>query len=124
MKKYTMWEVIKAFNNNEKLIFKCVTQRWEGNYVGIDDEETISFADNKEFENPFTCCLNMKMEWELVQQPVSFMVALNSRKRIKGIDWMKYHSAKELMNCLGTRGDDDIVISSLNGQWLIEEEEL
>ena len=57
---------------------------------------------------------------EEIPQPVPFMEALNSRKKIKYFDWDNYYSPSGVMKILATNTNDTILRLINDNQWLIE----
>jgi len=60
-----------------------------------------------------------KHKWELVPEPVDFMTAINSEKKIKYENWTKYYKLSSALEIMATKG---FVISRemLNGKWFVE----
>lgn len=58
--------------------------------------------------------INYEGDWELVREPVDFITAVRSRKRIKTEGVIDFHPAEWYQDCIGL---DDI-----NGKWFIEGE--
>ena len=56
-------------------------------------------------------------EWELVREPVTFMEAVNSRKRIKPDGWKEFESLIEIFGYLQVASSP---LASINGKWFIE----
>ena len=119
MKTYKTWEVIKMLEENPKLKFECrevnlsARINCQGN-IYLD----CRFGSNTEINGNF----QLNGEWQLVQQPVTFMEAVNSGKKIRYEIW-GYSST--LKNALETiyRNCESIQRRMLNGNWYVEEEE-
>ncbi|KEI18265.1 hypothetical protein [Clostridium haemolyticum] len=87
MRKYKTWEVIKMLEEEKAKEFKCKN-------FGIENVNgEFLFVENGEYAP--MCGLIIGMEWELVQQPVSFMEALESGKKC----WVEHRDFKYLKLC-------------------------
>jgi len=60
-------------------------------------------------------------EWELAQEPVNFMEAVNSGKLIRYKSWNIYNSLKEVISILGVKSED-AQREMINGKWFIKED--
>ena len=79
MKKYKTWQAIKMLTENPKLEFKASESRLfkeDGGYIVLENY-------NGDLANGFDNCFTGNEEWALVQEPVDFMTAVKSGKRIK-----------------------------------------
>ena len=97
--KMKTWEVIKALSENSKLKFKNTTSKntmeiHQGDYVVVNT-------------NGKHIGLNDFSEWVLVQEPVTFIEAVNSDKRFKAEIWTKYYKILDVLDVLnGYDGQD------------------
>ena len=55
------------------------------------------------------------MDWEIVWEPVDFMTAANSGKRIKSNACFEFHSISWYL-----QGQAHLTLDEVNGKWLIE----
>ena len=62
-------------------------------------------------------------EWEEVQEPVSFMEAVNSGKLIKYERWNIYNSLNEVIDILDAKSEE-MQRKMINGKWYIKGDEL
>jgi len=58
----------------------------------------------------------LEMKWELIKEPVDFMTAINSGKKIKGKGFVEYHFPNWYF---GT--EDALDLENINGNWYIED---
>src|SRR5665648_813542 len=61
--------------------------------------------------------LTINMEWEQIQEPVDFMTAANSGKRIKCEGWDFYYFLHKAMYILQNRDNELDLINGINGKW-------
>lgn len=75
MKTYRTWEALKMLTENRNLKFKSSSN---GILKRVHDVPKVNdYSGNKEL------LLYLTTDWTLVQEPVTFMEAINSKKRIK-----------------------------------------
>lgn len=67
---------------------------------------------------------NIKLtdEWQLVQQPVTFMEAVNSGKKIRYEEWDTFYGIKSVFETMSYK-ELSVVREMLNGTWYIEDGE-
>ena len=114
------WQMIKTLQENPKARFKnnrCedIVSVHKDGFLTWDKKGThyeITFAG---FDS--NCSGNSKDEWEEVPEPVEFMAAANSGKRIKHEGWDGYYFLHEALHILQNR---DGALDLINGKWLIE----
>jgi hypothetical protein len=139
MKKYKTWEVIKMLTENNKLKFRTVD-----NYTLANNGYGLLQAySNAGKQIDWSGNIQLKDEWTLVQQPVSFMEVLKSTKAIRVEDEFintleanecdkeflddllrgEFKTLDDLLYYLSFYADEkelrDIL---LNGKWYIEED--
>ncbi len=124
MKTYKTWEIIKALSENNSLEFKM--SDIGGNSVKLMKmnsdycmNDNIAWDEKTPFE--INRC-TLQYEWELVQQPVDFMAAINSGKKIKSEYMTDYDYVEDLMNTLSVL-TEPFVLKVINGKWFIESED-
>lgn len=117
MKTYKTWEAIKMLTENPTLKFinKC------DNIIGVNRVGFIVLFRNDNSVNTDLFRKNVDTDWALVQEPVTFMEAINSGKRIKSAYSDDYNSVEETMSLLGGL-TEKTVLKVLNGEWFIESE--
>jgi len=127
MKTYVTWEI---WRDADKLIGRRFKSTKVNYYVGIDVEVLlIQFAEIIGLARKTDCGyerikeLTGFEEWELVQEPVTFMEAVNSRKDIKSEYWSEYHCSSKTFSNLAILDSDDIA-NTVNGQWFIKEDNI
>lgn len=112
------WEMIKKLSENPKLTFR--NQRF-GGVVGYMENGALSWIKNAQrIGEEFTIhCLDQKTahgnwddDWELEREPVDFMTAVNSGKRIRPID----HTVDGFLHMDEWAFD----LEMINGKWFIE----
>lgn len=136
MKKYKTWEALKLLTENPKLKFEdCNT-----NARILIAEEPTSIVNKVTIKNerPFNNNLLLQNNWILVQQPVSFMEAIEAYEKGKIVNCQvenkifKYNPYKangaEIFGDGGfeitdIKGNTITTIEILRGKWLIEEGE-
>ena len=114
------WQMIKELTENPKLRFKNGLH-----VVEISDKtKAIVWKSEDSEEAPFIIYShsgsgvdNLHIEWEEVPEPVDFMTAANSGKRIKHEGWDGYYFLHEALHILQNR---DAALGLINGKWLIE----
>jgi len=118
--------LIKLLVENKKL--KATNDRELGEEVkgecGVVGSNIIGWYDNK------LCWLNqdntyfnvfiisdyaLKMEWELIKEPVDFITAINSGKKIKGEGFVEYHLFDWYIR------SNSLSLENINGNWYIED---
>lgn len=117
-KQYKTWELIKAWQEGER-----------GKFVRSDGIEYIlkDIGLKRIFSNEIAWMANSKnviasflnATWTKVQEPVDFMTAINSDKRIKPFQYSEYQKPNIWLKNIGYY---DNYIEIINGKWLIEEE--
>lgn len=107
------WEVVKALSENPKRKFICkgvVAENISGDLVLSKEGVEFGF------------CVND--EWEEIKEPVDFMTAINSGKRIKPAgstgNFMTIKSLSGYMLGSKYKSEEDR-IELINGKWIIEE---
>ena len=117
------WQMIKELTENPKLRFKNGLM----SVVEIGDKtKAIVWKSEDNEEAPFIIYShsgsgvdNLHIEWELVPEPVDFMTAVNSGKRIKHEEWELYRELGDVLDILGGASDTNIA-DKINGKWFIE----
>lgn len=111
------WQMIKALTENPNYIFRnahnsVMISKISKRIVWVPD------SDNEE-ESPFIIYSsapggvdNLHIEWDLVQEPVDFMTAINSGKRIRPEGHTLFYAAEEWCS----KGLNHALI---NGKWYI-----
>ena len=128
MKTYVTGEVIKTLSEETQQRFKLIsgckflnylgaTALNNGGYLLVEDTEGNPI-DLRDMSGIF-----FNGKWELVQEPVTFMEAVNSGKRIRSVVFTEYHDYDELLGYLSGMCSNAIV-KALNGKWLIEEDNI
>lgn len=130
MKKYKTSEVIAMLEKNPKLKFKAVKHN-KGEFIEVVDNRVCWGGD---WNYPIYILVNAEQEeWELIQQPISFMEAVKAYSEGKTIkceaNGCKYiFNAKRHRSVTGQgiwlRSDTDVIPSTemiLNGTWYVEE---
>ena len=114
------WQMIKALTENPELKFKRIS---DGIVLKLSSKisdgiavDLYIYLDMGEENNCET--VRLHDEWELVQEPVDFMTAANSGKRISGEGWDSYYFLHEVLHILQNR---DNALDLINGKWLIED---
>lgn len=104
-------------SENNKLEFKPIGEGFLVNTISANEHGIIEWNDKIEFSlSTFT----MGLEWELMQNPVDFMTAINSEKKIKSEYLDFYHSVEGTMELMRNLTRESTV-RVFNGQWFIEE---
>jgi len=97
-------------NKDVKFQCKVVDSLWIAKNVNgsimFDDVEHPRFLD-------FSDCILRRDNWELVREPVDFMTAVNSGKRIKSCENGCFHSISWYLKV-------GMNLTEINGKWLIE----
>ena len=119
------WEMIKALTENPEKKFKGKilgqAELYEGILVWSSSMEDVVISNTL-----------LKMEWEEVKEPVSFIEAVESEKKIRveheyldgSLETLttNYHGIDDVLytigNCFDGDGVRDII---LNGKWYIED---
>ena len=116
------WEMIKELSKNPKKKFKRKT----------DGLEIRNMCGRFNWEPGYTF-LGVNDEWEEIKEPVDFMTAIKSGKKIRvehefvdgALERLstEYHYLDEILYVLGIyiNSDDDIRNIALNGKWYIED---
>lgn len=131
MKTYELDEAIKMLKENPKLSFQ--TQTMGDKSILYRDKEGVLRCENKRNRTESHIYFNEK--WELIQQPISFMEAVKSEKRVKlehviltkltkcrETTLKEYKSLPDLMYLLGRELlSEELREVILNGKWYIEE---
>jgi len=118
MKTYKTWEVIKLLTENKQLKFNLTNgphiaiSMSDNNYITLEgiDGSKISTGGN----------ISINDIWELEQQPVNFIEAINSKGMIKAEDWGKYKTIKYVLEYLSD-GFLKPSLDCINGKWFIKE---
>ena len=118
VKTYKTWEVIKMLTENPKLKFK----NKEG-YGAAICGDMFNITGGTDVSRRF----HIYDEWELAQEPVSFMEAVNNAlencSKIKNEKWNEYYTINQLFQKLSYGYNDEYLKILLNGKWLTQEEE-
>ena len=115
------WEVIKALTENPNLKFEYDTGFEAGVVTMVRGYVKVIECSKLPIETPTVLDLNigfMTADWQLVQEPVDFMTAANSGKRISSEGWDSYYFLHEVLHILQNR---DNALYLINGKWLIED---
>ena len=114
MKTYKTWEAIKMLTENPKLKLESST--------GSEITVVNNFCEIQDVKNIGNLRIYTDEEWHLVQQPVAFMEAANSGRRIKHESWEYYHNLSIVIDKINNRSQER-QLELLNGKWYVEEEE-
>lgn len=118
------WQMIKTLRENPKAQFKnnrcedIVSVHKDGfltwNKKGTPYEITFAGFDSN-------CFGNSKDEWEEVPEPVDFMAAANSGKRIRHESWAvrEFDTVKDALMVIASNCPS-VAKGMLNGKWYIE----
>jgi len=110
------WEMMKELTNNKNLKFTCVRQ--PGNPISIINNilcwERSGNPVEFNFESPNKVGTIERYEWEPVREPVDFMTAINSDKKIRPHDYPNFCS----VNCWFNLGL--ITKDRINNKWYVE----
>lgn len=122
MKIYSLDEVIKMLRENRKLKFKIA------NVSGCNQTLTcigeggilkLECRGCKACDSCNMCDLTLEDKWQLVQEPVSFMEAVNSGKEIKPENFHGFYmTVYQLMEAF-YKLDENRVLEYINGKWYI-----
>ena len=102
------WEMIKKLTENSSKEFK----REDGLVLSTSIDDTLIWE-------PGYTHLNLHDEWEEVKEPVSFMEAVESGKRIRHELWLEYDFLEVVLyklSELSTKTMRDMIL----GKWYIE----
>lgn len=119
--------IIKLIDNPNRKV-RCVVGNRKDDVLGIDGKGHIDWFNEQyqQFEETyFSIQYTLDWEWELVPDPVDFMVAVNSSKMIRpNIGTFAYAYPHEWIECFahGNYLAGESWISYINGKWLIKEE--
>lgn len=115
-----IWKIIKEINKNTEKVF-CVTTRpslkvyFDKTYERILLKENILVEEFKLNER------TLERSWKEVKQPVDFITAVNSGKRIKWSGWdYGFQTVREALKLL-TSHNDDTIRNYINDNWYIED---
>ncbi|MFR4584670.1 hypothetical protein [Clostridium cadaveris] len=126
MKTYKTWEVIKMLSENPNLKFRTYCSdvfKSENGYIVFENIDCIDGFDGNFTGNE---------EWTLIQEPVDFMTAVKSGKKIKVEHILashlditkKYLTLKNLLDTLCYSYPSDAICDILTeGKFYIEEQE-
>jgi len=111
------WEMIKELTDNRDTKFKCtngcIIDPRRDFVIGCDKEGYIRFFEHGEFRDAFFDIHNkFDWDWELVRQPVDFLTAVNSGKRIRPVD----HTIDGFLRF----NEWSLNLEMINGKWFIE----
>jgi len=122
------WEIIKELMENPKLTFKNLRF---GGIVGYKEDGALAWRGTEKNGEAFTIhCLpggcirgNWNDDWELVNQPVDFMTAVNSGKLFKPESWIysvddKFRNLYDNLEMFS--GRQVVQVEILNGKWFVE----
>ena len=109
------WQMIKELTENPKLKFKNNRGVTIIGKLELNKPYRFTFATD-EAQLSISGVLHDD-EWELVQEPVDFMAAANSGKRISNETWDGYYFLHEALHILQ---NCDNALGLINGKWLIE----
>lgn len=123
MKKYKTSEVIAMLEQNPKLKFKCITDGI-GEYCTIEvNHGRICWGGDNRL--PMYIVVDKPLEWELVQQPVSFMEAVKAYSEGKTIRCEKNGHVLEYKPFYGMlklkTGQAVTATQILEGRWYVED---
>ena len=121
MKEYTTLEALKKLSENPELVF-CIVRDGKRSRIGYPKDcsgiswisEDGTYESDIELNEIF---LNQK--WTIAKQPVSFMEAINSGKRIKAEGQEDYQPVSKALWILS---NSFISVKLINGKWYIKEE--
>lgn len=118
-KEYSLDEAIKMLKVNSKLKFETVGQN--DSSILYADMDTLRCIDKK---NKIETHIYLTDKWILVQQPVSFIEAINSGKQIRCEGWTEYRymSLECVINVLNVEADEEEQRKAINGKWYIKED--
>ena len=118
METYKTWEVIKLLTENEELKFNLANEPYIT--ISMSDNNYIMLEGSCGGKISITGNISINDIWELEQNPVTFIEAINSKSMIKAESWEKYKTIKYVLEYLS----DDFLKPSLdciNGKWFIKE---
>jgi hypothetical protein len=111
-KTYKNSEAIAMLENNPNIKFEC-----PGGYKLFIRDGKIVIENENDPDGWYGFYLDDK--WVLVQEPVTFMEAANSNKRIKYESWRNFVDVKVALEML-TLSDVKSLKDIINGRWYIE----
>ena len=128
MKTYATWEVIKSLTEKTQQKFKLVNGSKKLDYLGSIVSNYVGFlivknTNGVDIDLRDMSGIFLNGQWELVQEPVTFMEAINSKKKIKPEGWDNYRNLIELSKTFSCR-DITIVRELINKKWFIEEDNI
>jgi hypothetical protein len=115
MKSYKTWEVIKMLDENPKLKFRCLTDCGLHKNISVINN-TVCWAKDL----PLYVAVDSEIKWSLVQQPVSFMEAVQAFKEGKTITEM-YSPFHSIYGKNEARMMEISAEEILTGNWFMEE---
>jgi hypothetical protein len=126
MKKYKTWEVIKAMTENKDLRFKYNTGYETGEIAVVRSDIRVVKCDGKPIDTHFELHTGfIGIEWELIQQPITFMEAVKAYSEGKTIRCEIGEEARvyDYKVGYGMTNIDHYAITVgeiLNGKWYVE----
>jgi YHS domain-containing protein len=116
-KQYTTDELIKAWIEGERGKFES-----DNNISPVELKDDGIFFAHGNHSRYFISRGDANVLWTKVQEPVDFMTAINSGKRIKAESYTYYYSTEEWLKELKLI-TFNIALKLINGKWLIEDGE-
>ncbi|MEY8763383.1 MULTISPECIES: hypothetical protein [Clostridium] len=129
MKKYSTLKALSMLDKDKKLKFEIIPKKDPCTQTISTNEFREIVIDCKGCYGQDKCGINFNDMWTLAQQPVSFMEAVKSKKKIRVehprlCKTPKYYWLGELMHELSTNHIDNILADIiLEGKWYIKEDE-
>lgn len=126
MKTYATWEVIKMLTENNYLKFRILNKKVCTQTISINIYKNL-ITSCKGCNGEKSCGLSTDDKWVLVQEPVSFMEAIKSKKKIRVEHPLlntEYFVLDDMLDKLcRTFLNKDIIDILTNGKWYIKEDE-
>ena len=128
MKTYQTWEIIKSLTEKTQQKFKLVGGCKNLNYIGFIASNYVGFL---RIANKDENSLNLQNmggiflngEWRLVQEPVTFLEAINSCKGIRFDGLCDYYTVEAILKDLSGSTVNGY-LNKINGKWFIEEDNI
>ena len=117
-------EMMAALHKNPKLKFehkkgdrKRVMRISNNGYFYLDIYKNDELIPDSLGGGGFNGNVNAEYEWELVREPVDFMTAINSGKRIRSEYWPEDQSVPMMVKGVSLQ----VCKLEINGKWFIED---
>jgi len=127
MKKYTTSEILKSLAEKTNLKFILVNGSKNLGYMGAIASNYMGYfmvenINGINIDLQFMSGISLNGVWELAQEPVTFMEAMNSKKRIRYKDLQNYYSSESILRDFAGYTAER-VLEKINGEWFIEDGE-